>query len=153
MATNGATSEIPSWMTTYLDAWNSHDPSQVLACMSEDAVLDDRAMGERAEGQGAIRDMLLEMFQGFSSDFRLEEGELLVVSGDDWAAEWTMTGTNDQEDRSHGLPNTGRPFRIQGLSIGKLRNGKVAEDRLYWNLADYLGQIGLMPAAPAGATA
>src|SRR5688572_16380110 len=29
-----------------------------------------------------------------------------------------MSGTNDREDETRGLPNTGRPFRIQGLSIG-----------------------------------
>jgi hypothetical protein len=62
-----------------------------------------------------------------------------------------MWGTNDREDRTRGLPNTGRAFRIQGLSIGRLRNGKVAEEHLYWNMVDYLTQVGLMPEAPAPA--
>jgi hypothetical protein len=92
--------------------------------------------------------MIVDMTESFSTDFRLEAGELIVSSGETWAAEWRMTGTNDREDKAHGLPSTGRPFRIQGLSIGRLRDGKVAEERLYWNLAEYLGQLGLMPGAP-----
>ncbi len=62
-----------------------------------------------------------------------------------------MWGTNDREDKTRGLPNTGRAFRIQGLSIGRLRNGKVAEEHLYWNMVDYLTQVGLMPEAPVPA--
>ena len=79
--------------------------------------------------------------------------DLVVVADDLWSAEWTMSGTNDREDPVRGLPNTGRPFRIQGLSIGRTRDGKVSEEHLYWNLAEYLQQIGLMPAAPEPATA
>jgi steroid delta-isomerase-like uncharacterized protein len=153
MATNGTTSEIPSWMTTYLDAWNSHDPGKIVACMTDDVLFEDKATGDRAQGKDAVRDLFLDMLQSFSSDFRLEHGALVVDTGDVWSAEWTMTGTNDREDKARGLPSTGRPYRIEGLSIGRARDGKVAEERLYWNLADYLGQIGLMPAAPAGATA
>src|SRR5689334_18683931 len=133
---------VPSWLQTYLDAWNSHDAAELLACMTDDVVFDDKAMGERADGRDAVRAMLQEMLEGFSTDFRIEPGELTVTDGDTWAAEWVMTGTNDREDRTHGLPRTGRPFRIQGLSIGRLRDGKIAEERLYWNLAEYLGQRG-----------
>ncbi|WP_448624560.1 ester cyclase [Geodermatophilus sp. URMC 64] len=153
MAENAAGSGIPSWLTAYLEAWNSHDPAQVVACVTDDVVFDDKGLGERFEGTDAMRDMLVDMTESFSSDFRLEAGDLLFATGDMWAAEWVMTGTNDREDRTHGLPNTGRSFRIQGLSIGRVRDGKVSEEHLYWNMADYLQQVGLMPEAPQPATA
>ena len=142
----------PGWLTAYLEAWNSHDPDQLLGCVTDDIVVDDKAMSERFEGKDALRNALAAMVEDFSSNFRLEQGELLVSTDDTWAAEWIMTGVNDREDKPHGLPNTGRPFTIRGLSIGRVRDGKVSEEHLYWNLAEYLQQIGLMPTAPEPAT-
>jgi steroid delta-isomerase-like uncharacterized protein len=142
------TSAIPAWLTTYIDAWNSHDPERLLACMTDDAVVDDRALGERMDGPDAIRAMVVDMHEHMSTNFRLETGEMVVATDDTWAAEWTMTGTNDRADEARGFPRTGREFAVHGLSIGRLRDGKVAEDRVYWNMVEYLTQVGLMPEAP-----
>lgn len=142
---------IPTWLQTYIEAYNSHDPAKVLACMTEDVLIDDKGIGERMDGTDAVRTMVADMAEKFSSDYRFDLGELIFATDEMFAAEWAMTGTNDREDTARGLPNTGRPYRIQGLSIGRLRDGKVAEEHLYWNMADYLTQVGLMPAAPAPA--
>lgn len=152
MAGDTGTPGIPTWMSSYIEGWNSHDPEKVLACTTEDVVIEDKGIGERFEGPDQVRRFAVDTVEKFSSDFRLEPGELIVATDEMFAAEWTMSGTNDREDKERGLPNTGRAYRIQGLSIGRLRDGKIAEDRLYWNLADYLTQVGLMPAAPAPAT-
>jgi steroid delta-isomerase-like uncharacterized protein len=143
----------PTWLTTYFEAWSSHDPERVASCTTEDVVMDDKALGERVVGHDAVRAMVTAMTQEFSTDFRMDPGELVVTTDGTWAAEWVLSGTNDREDRQRGLPATGRRFRIEGLSIGRLRDGRIAEERLYWNLAGYLQQVGLMPAAPAPATA
>jgi hypothetical protein len=77
-----------------------------------------------------------------------------VVDGDSFSAEWTMSGTNDGADPELGLPATGHRFAIPGVSVGRCRDGKTAENRDYYNLAAYLMQVGLMPApgatSPAG---
>jgi steroid delta-isomerase-like uncharacterized protein len=143
--------KAPTWLLQYMEAWNSHDPARLRECLTDDAVFNDTAMGERFEGADAIGRMLTEMTETFSTDFRLEQGELVVVADDLWSAEWTLSGTNDREDPVRGLPNTGRPFRIHGLSIGRTRDGKISEEHLYWNMAEYLTQVGLM-AQPASAT-
>jgi steroid delta-isomerase-like uncharacterized protein len=152
MTSGTGRSGIPGWMQDYLDAWNSHDPAKVLACMTDDVVFDEKGIGERLEGKDAVRAMLVDLTESMSSDYRLDWGDLIISTDDLWAAEWTMSGTNDREDKARGVPNTGRPFRIQGLSIGRQRDGQVTEEHLYWNLADYLTQIGVLPAAPAPAT-
>ncbi|MGY1693996.1 MULTISPECIES: ester cyclase [unclassified Geodermatophilus] len=152
MAAGTETAGIPTWMRIYVEAWNSHDPAKVLACMTEDVLRDDKGLGERLEGADAVRQSIVDTAENFSSDYRIDLGELILATDAMYAAEWTMSGTNDREDKARGLPNTGRQFRIQGLSIGRLRDGKVAEERLYYNMADYLTQIGLMPQAPAPAT-
>jgi limonene-1,2-epoxide hydrolase len=34
---------------------------------------------------------------------------------------------------------------VPGVSVGRVRDGRIVENRDYWNLADYLQQVGLMP--------
>jgi steroid delta-isomerase-like uncharacterized protein len=152
MAAGTETPGIPTWMRIYIEAWNSHDPAKVLACMTEDIVRDDKGRGERLEGADNIRQSIVDAAENFSSDYRIEPGELILATDEMFSAEWTMSGTNDRENKIRGLPRTGRQFRLQGLTIGRLRDGKVAEERLYYNMADYLTQIGLMPQAPTPST-
>ena len=47
-----------------------------------------------------------------------------------------------------GLPATGRSFRIRGAGVGQIRDGKIIELTEYWNMAEFLTQVGAMP--PAG---
>ena len=50
----------------------------------------------------------------------------------------------------HGVPATGRPFRVRGASIGKLdTNGLIVQNRDYYNLAELLTQLGILPTAPS----
>ena len=59
-----------------------------------------------------------------------------------------MVGTNSSEVR--GVPPTGRSFRVRGASIGKLdANGRIIENRDYYNLAELLTQLGVLPTVPS----
>jgi hypothetical protein len=43
-------------------------------------------------------------------------------------------------------PSTNKPYRIHGVSIGRLESeGKIKTNRDYWNMADYLMQVGILP--------
>jgi hypothetical protein len=70
----------------------------------------------------------------------------LFVSGDRFANEWVMFGTNDRARPD--APATGRSFRVRGASVGRLdASGRIAENRDYYNLAELLTQLGAMPPA------
>ena len=141
------------WARAYLDAWSAHDSAAVTSFWADDGVYQDFALGERFEGVAAIRAFIEALETTFSSDYRFEPGD---VVGDDegYALEWTMIGTNDRADPDRGLPATGRSYRVPGVSVGRVRDGRIVGNRDYWNLADYLQQVGLMPspeqAVPAG---
>ena len=65
-------------------------------------------------------------------------------SGSQYAAEWEMAGTNT--GAAAGLPATNKPYRIRGVSVGRLDgDGKIVQNRDYWNMADYLTQVGILP--------
>jgi steroid delta-isomerase-like uncharacterized protein len=140
----GATGPLPDWVHTYMDAWNGHDVGAIAGHMTDDVVYIQVPLGDREEGKSAVRDYLGRLETAMSSDYRLELASMLI-DGDQYAAEWTLTGTNDRADDQLGIPATGRRFEIPGVTLGKLRGGKIAEEKVYMDMAGYLRQIGLLP--------
>jgi steroid delta-isomerase-like uncharacterized protein len=151
MANADQSSELPGWVQTVMEAYSNWDVDKVVACMTDDVIREVKPLGERVQGTEAVREMLRGN-EGFSSDVRVEPGQLRVVTDEVWALEWTMSGTNDRGPSNRGIPKTGRPFRIQGVSIGRVRDGKIAEERVYFDAMDLRTQLGLMPETPAAAS-
>jgi steroid delta-isomerase-like uncharacterized protein len=129
-------------MDDYLDAWNSHDGGQVATFMAEDVVYEDLAVGQIHSGRAEVA-----AFAQTSDDFSKDHKFVSVseqASGDRYALEWEMIGTNTGE--AAGMPATHKPFRIRGVSVGTLdSDGKIKHNRDYWNMADYLMQVGILP--------
>jgi steroid delta-isomerase-like uncharacterized protein len=130
------------WMADYFDACNSHDGNRVASFMADDVFYEDLALGQVYEGKAAVA-AFVQRSDTFSKDYKFvsvsEQG-----SGDSYAFEWEMIGTNTGE--AGGLPATNKPYRIRGVSIGTLdSSGKIKHNRDYWNMADYLMQVGILP--------
>jgi steroid delta-isomerase-like uncharacterized protein len=153
-STAHAFGELPGWVRSFMDAVNAHDAAAVAEHMTDDVVYVDMGIAERFEGPAAVRDLYASLETTFSSDYRMDFSRALI-DGDSYAVEWTMSGTNDGDDPERGLPATGHRFAIPGVSIGFLRDGRIAEHTDYYNLAGFLMQVGLMPAlgtAPSAQT-
>jgi steroid delta-isomerase-like uncharacterized protein len=134
----------PDWVQSWFDAWNKRDGDGILVHLAADVVYQDMALGERFETADAVRQFAEGMESTFSTDYQFIVGQQVVSSGDSFSFEWTLTGTNDCANPELDLPATGRTFKIPGVSIGRLRNEKIVENRDYWDLAGYLTQVGLM---------
>jgi len=133
-----------AFFDNYLDAWNAHDSTAVARYMADDAIYEDVALGRVLRGPSEIASFVEEATRS-SSDFRFEEVSLFMA-GNDYANEWVMLGTNDRA--RPGAPATGRSFRVRGASIGRLdTSGRIIENRDYYNLAELLTQLGLLPTA------
>src|SRR5690348_9335749 len=81
------------WMGRYLDAWNSHEAERVVEFMATEAVYEDLALGQVHKGREAIA-----AFVATSSEFSSDHRFIPVsaqASGDAYAIEWEMLGTND----------------------------------------------------------
>jgi steroid delta-isomerase-like uncharacterized protein len=143
VSSTGAREELTAWFDSYLDALNAHDIPAVLEFMRDDVVYTDMAVGERMEGRVATGEFLGRLATNVSTDYRFDN-EQVLIDGESFALVWTMSGTKDRGDEQ--VPATGRRFGVPGVSIGRLRDGKVVEQRDYWNMAAFLMQVGLMPA-------
>jgi steroid delta-isomerase-like uncharacterized protein len=110
--------------------------------MADDVVYEDVALGQVHEGEAAVAGFA-QRADKFSRDYEFvsvsEQG-----SGESYAFEWEMIGTNTGEGA--GVPATNKPFRIRGVSVGTLdSSGMIRHNRDYWNVADYLMQVGILP--------
>ena len=63
-----------------------------------------------------------------------------VAHGNQVSAEWVATGTHNGD--LPGMPATGRPFTLRGVTVTIRQNGKIVRESLYYDLHDLQRQIG-----------
>jgi steroid delta-isomerase-like uncharacterized protein len=126
-------------------ALNRHDGEAYASNFTEDGVLVDHVDGTRHQGREAIRAYVKAMEDEFSSDFQVAEVDSFQTA-DRFVSVWDMSGTHDRSSQQPPLPATGKQFTIRGVVIGSLEGDKVKEETVLYNLAEFLAQVGLMPA-------
>jgi len=103
------------------DALNRHDVDAVMELMTDDCIFDNTRPppdGERIVGQAAVRAFWVEFFRR-SPQARFETEEILAA-GDRCVTRWTYHWVKD-----------GKPGRVRGADIFRVRDGKVAEKLSY----------------------
>lgn len=125
--------------------WNQGKVERLGEFYAEDVV---RHVPERpapivglAANQAYIRDL-----RAAFPDSRTETVRMLG-EGDWLAVQWVWTGT--QTGDLPGLPATGKPVRVEGVSLIRHANGRAVE---IWDFDDQFGmlqQLGVIPAPPA----
>lgn len=121
---------------------NSRDWAALTDFMTDDVAYEDVTLGEAAHGKEAVRRLWSRTGTELSSDFRLVPLRAFATDTD-YAAEWLLKGTHDCSTEQ--LHATGQHFAVHGVSVGKLQGGLIKENKDFWNLAEFLGQVGLMP--------
>lgn len=108
--------------------------------IAEDAVFTVMATGETAKGRDAVLALLhrwyLDAFSDASTTVRnvaADEDKGLAF------IEFTFKGTHTGE--THGLPPSGRTVELPFLNIYAIREGKIAEARLYYDVQTLRDQI------------
>jgi ketosteroid isomerase-like protein len=102
-------------------AFDRHDVPAVMALMTDDCVFDSTRPppdGERIEGQAAVR-AYWEAFFARSPAARFEAEEIFAV-GDRCVVRWVYRWERD-----------GRPGRVRGVDLFRVRDGRVAEKLSY----------------------
>jgi steroid delta-isomerase-like uncharacterized protein len=127
--------------------YNSHDWEGLASLYASDAVHVD-PLG-RHEGPAGIQAYFAEATSAFP-DMRMETSRLLQ-EGDTIVAEWTWRATNTgplsmltMPDGTE-IPATGKTAEVPGVSVLTVGDGKVANQRDYYDSASMMSQLGLMP--------
>lgn len=64
--------------------------------------------------------------------------------GDKIVKHWNFSGTHTGV--FFGIPATGKKVSLDGVTLVRMSNGKIAEERDFFDNLDFLTQLGLMPA-------
>ena len=102
----------------------------------------------RTEGREAIRAKMGQEYSAFS-DITFTTS-LLIEQGDTVVAEWTSRSTHTGPfamPEGSELAPTGKAVEHAGVTIVKVRDGKIASMRDYFDLMTVMSQLGLLPSA------
>jgi len=82
------------------------------------------------------------MYLAGAPDVRITIAEM-VAEGDMVAVRWLGEGTHLGE--LFGVPPTGKRIHVEGISIYRLAEGKIAEQREQWDRLELMRQLGVAP--------
>lgn len=141
-------------LTRWVDAWRWHAraggpeaehealATAILELLDPAIVYDDVTAHAVWTGKDAVRDMFKVSYQFCPN---LEHVPHTVQANDGkYCIEWEMRGVGGSA--LGDLPPHDRPFQVKGVSTGRYgAGGLVTHHYDYWNLMDWLGQIGQSP--------
>lgn len=111
-----------------LNAFNRHDPDEIMAYFAEDSVLltprGPEPWGQRFEGKDEVRRGLATRFEGIPDVHYGDDRHW--VFGDFGVSEWTLTGTT----------TGGQRIEVFGCDHFTFRDGKVTMKNSYWKIVD-----------------
>ncbi|WP_428249122.1 ketosteroid isomerase-related protein [Ferrovibrio sp.] len=126
-------------LAEYYAAFNALDIERFLGLLTDD-VVHDINQGGREIGRDAFRSFLARMDRSYSEQIV----EISISVNDDGsraAAEFIVLGTYKATDE--GLPEaTGQKYRLPAGAFFEIKGGKVARISNYYNLQDWLRQVG-----------
>jgi steroid delta-isomerase-like uncharacterized protein len=138
----------------YYAAFNRGDWAGMLALLHED-VVHDLNQGVRETGRAAFAAFLSRMEASYREQLR-DIVVMATADGDRAAAEYVVHGEYLRDDP--GLPPArGQRYVLPGGAFFALRDGRIARVSNYYNLQDWIAQVGgasgcaAAPAPAAGA--
>jgi steroid delta-isomerase-like uncharacterized protein len=123
----------------YFEAFNAGDRAAMCALLA-DNVAHDVNQGGRRVGKEAFRAFLAQMDAAYRE--RLEDLVVMAdAAGTRAAAEFTVVGEYLRTEP--GLPEArGQAYRLPAGSFLEIRDGKISRVTTYYNLQDWIRQVG-----------
>jgi steroid delta-isomerase-like uncharacterized protein len=130
----------------WLAAWNSHQPDQLLALMTEDIVYDDSAWPRQMRGHADVREFLESTWRALPDlEFELADGPFLMEGEPKATLYWKGKATFTGPLEPPGLAPTGTPLTLDGFDLHEYRDGRVCRLRITFDMLDVSRQIGMSP--------
>ena len=141
----GASGAAVSLVDQYMAGWNAHDAAQAAAFFADSGVYYDASVGTPQVGRANAQKNVIEAFLTAVPDAQwTREGEPVVsASGDAISFQWAFSGTNTGP-WSDGTKATGKKFSITGLTLIRIKDGKIVYQGDYYDALGFYKQIGLM---------
>jgi len=124
------------------DVWNQGNLAVVDELIAAD--FDGHPAPSDADfGRGpAGQKQLVGLYRGAFPDMRMTIDDM-AADGDRVVLRWTARGTNTGE--MMGMPATGKPVTVTGMSLNRLVAGKIVEGWTNFDALGMLQQLGVIP--------
>lgn len=129
-----------------LDLWNTGNMANLEKIYAPDFIRKDD--GGEVKGYDEFK-ASYENLKKVYSDFKLTFKESWI-KGDKVTIIWNVTSVHSGPF-AEGMPATGKPVTVDGVSILTLKDGKVVYDWAVWDQASIFGQVGYSIGPPAAA--
>jgi steroid delta-isomerase-like uncharacterized protein len=137
-ATMGASEEAV--VRRFYEEMNNGRKNELAAeLFTADHILHDPQVPAKPGPQG-VADVVAVYQQGVEGHWQIEE---IFSTGDRVVVRWTGSGTHVAE--VNGIPPTGKPIRVDAISVHRMVDGKIAETWEVWDTLGFLQQIGVVP--------
>lgn len=124
----------------WVDIWDEGDYSKMSNVLDESVtVYDPNAPEGELHGYDEIEAYISELRAGFPDLGMIIDD--MISSDDVVMLEWTVTGRHEEE--FNDVPPTEREIEITGMSKILIADGKVQEDRIYFDRHELFEQLGL----------
>ena len=127
------------------EVWNKGNPAAIDELMAADAIVHGLGeAGRTTTGPDAFKPFQSRLRSAFPDihvtiEQTIEEGDMI-------ASRWTARMTHRGDDL--GVPATGKQVTVSGMSMGRLRDGKLVEGWNNWDTMSLMEQISaFQPAA------
>ncbi len=97
---------------------------------------------ETVHGPEAFKQVIMGVHAGLPDVEAVSED--VIAEGDQVAVRWTMHGTHTGE--LLGIPPTGKQVTLTGITIYRLSDGKIVEERGEEDALGFMQQLGVIPA-------
>jgi steroid delta-isomerase-like uncharacterized protein len=135
--------QVVSLVQTMQRAWNTRDAALLAAQHAEDSIVHSPIFGT-VRGRAEIERSFEDFFRAFA-DSVFEQQEL-IIDGTRCAQLFTLDATHTSE--LFGVDATHRRFKIIGVLIFELRDGKIISERRMYDFTSLLVQLGVIKAKP-----
>ncbi|GGP27919.1 ester cyclase [Silvimonas amylolytica] len=143
-AAQAATKADPlSIVHAYMDGWNKHDPNLAAMNLDFDVEYYDATVGESQFGVVPARDNVIKFFIAALPDLKWKMVGDPVVSKDSIAFRWVFTGTNTGIPFEGDKP-TGKAIELNGLSLIRVKNGRIVYQGDFYDALTLKKQLGLI---------
>ena len=125
-------------------AWNARDLAGIVRDVADGFLLESDTNQSPVVGRDGLRQYANALFLAFPDlSFDLRD---VVGDGDVIAITWLASGTHRAEFL--GMRPSGRRTQLHGCTITRFRDGKIARQEAYWDVATLARQLrGVTPAS------
>jgi steroid delta-isomerase-like uncharacterized protein len=129
---------VRAWLETY----NRGDLDGCMAHYTDDVEFEDPIFGEKVSGKPALREAFSKFFFTGVTTLRFLDWSGGSAAG---AVEWEWTARWGANRTFLGFEASQKRFVVRGVTVLKLREGKICRQTDYWDARGALRQLGVLP--------